>query len=166
MKKIFTTLLIVLSFSILTAQDSYKKVEDIGMTFQWKVVGQMLQIKLTAPSEGWVAVGFNPSRMMKDADYKMGYVDGSTVVLEDHFGTGNISHKLDTDIGGSDDFELIGGFEKDGSTTIEFRMPLNSGDEKDSILREGDDVKVLLAYSNRDSLTRKHRRRSSIMIKL
>ncbi|MBB6480370.1 DOMON domain-containing protein [Spirochaeta isovalerica] len=167
MKKVTVlSVFLFLLISILSAQSGYNKREQSGISFEWKIIGSQLQIRLSAPTEGWIAVGFNPSRMMKDADYKMAYVDGDVVVLEDHFGTGNISHKKDSDIGGTDDFQLISGSESNGTTTVEFTMPLNSGDEMDSVLSPGDEVKVLLAYANRDSLSRKHSRRTSLIINL
>lgn len=146
--------------------DGFKEITDRGIIFQWKVVGDYLKIRLSAPTEGWVAVGFNPSNMMKDADYKLAYVEDGQTFIEDHYGSGYISHKEDTNLGGTGDFELDGGSEENGVTSVGFTIPLNSGDAYDKILKEGDEVKVLLAYSGRDSFRRKHKERTSVVIRL
>jgi len=159
-------LIFVLTQSIYSAEEGFREITDSEITFQWKIDGEKLIIVLSAPTEGWVAVGFNPSRVMKDADFKLAYVDGSTVHIEDHFGTGLFTHKIDSSLGGSDDFEVLEGKEEMGATTVRFSIPLNSGDEKDKILTEGDEVKVLMAYGDRDDLSRKHKRRTSVEIKL
>jgi len=168
MKRVlFLMLLITLGCTTgLLAQNGFRKAEQSGIVFEWKIEGDDITIRLSAPTEGWVAVGFNPSRMMKDADFKMAYVDGNSVVLQDHYGTGNISHKKDIDVDGTDNFELISGKEEDGWTTVEFKMPLDSGDSRDTPLVEGEETHVLLAYATRDNFSRKHRRRTSINIEL
>jgi hypothetical protein len=166
---LFSLILIPFAFSQdqgnMTA-NGFKEIIDTEISFQWKIEGESLRIILSAPTEGWVAVGFNPSRVMKDADYKLAYVDGTETVMEDHFGTALFAHKSDTEIGGTSDFEIISGKEEMGKTIIEFRIPLNSGDDKDTLLMEGSEVKVLLAYGTRDNLSQKHKKRTSVAITL
>ncbi len=166
MKLRFLFIILILASTQTAFSSEFKEVEDSEIRFQWTVEGANLHIILSAPTEGWVAVGFNPSKVMKDADFKLAYVQGSTTVIEDHFGTGLFGHKIDSSIGGSSDFELINGTESSGVTTVEFTMPLNSGDDFDSPLQEGDEVKILLAYGTRDDLSRKHKKRTSIIIEL
>lgn len=144
----------------------FKEVVDKQISFKWVVEGENLHIILSAPTEGWVAVGFNPSKVMKDADFKLAFVSNGNTVMEDHFGTGLFGHKSDTTIGGSSDFQLISGRENGGSTTVEFKIPLNSTDQYDQVLQAGAEVKVLLAYGSNDDLSRKHKERTSITIKL
>ncbi|MBI9098383.1 MAG: DOMON domain-containing protein [Spirochaetaceae bacterium] len=146
--------------------DGFKEIIDKEISFQWKVEGEDLLIRLSAPTEGWVAVGFNPSRVMKDADYKLAYVKDGEVVMEDHFGTSLFGHKEDTTLDGSNDFEVTEGKEEGGITSVIFSIPLNSGDENDTILAEGDEVKVLLAFGTRDNLSQKHKERTSVVITL
>ena len=82
-------------------------------------------------------------RLMKDADIKIGYISSSgDIIMEDHFAHTPFGHREDSEIGGSEDLLILGGEEKNGSTTIRFQMPLNSGDDKDQILQPGDRVKL------------------------
>lgn len=167
MKKIYLILILIILFPLFAgAQDAYKSVEKDGVKFQWLIEGNNLRVRLSAPTDGWIAVGFNPEKFMKGADYKLAYVDEKGVTILDHFGTGFFSHNSDKDKGGTDDFTVIGGSDSNGTTVVEFTMPLNSGDPNDTVLTPGEETKVLLAYSSSDNTRRKHRWRTSLTVKL
>lgn len=119
-------------------------VDDFEMS--WVISGNQMEITMTAPTTGWVSVGFDPSAAMKDADIIIGYVDDGDVHLRDDWGDGHISHRPDTYLGGTDDATAVFGSEEDGVTSITFRIPMDSGDQYDKVLMEGVTVKVILAY--------------------
>jgi len=120
--------------------------EEVDMSFSWRIVGDELEVELTGPTTGWIAVGFKPSRAMKDANILIGYVDGADVMMTDQFGTTMVAHRPDSELGGASNTEVISGEEVDGSTTIRFRMPLDSGDEYDQPLSAGEEMRVIFAY--------------------
>lgn len=137
------------------------------MTFDWSVEGDQLAVKLSAPTTGWVAVGFNPSKKMKDANIVIGYVKKGKVKIVDHFGTAATQHKGDEKIGGAENVTVIGGSEEGDVTTIEFSIPLNSGDEKDGAIDPNADTTVILAYgTERDSFKMKHKFNDTIVVNL
>ena len=137
------------------------------MTFDWSVEGDKLAIKLSAPTKGWVAVGFNPSKKMKDANIIIGYVKKGKVKIVDHFGTAATQHKGDKKIGGAENVTVVGGSEEGDVTTIEFTIPLDSGDAKDSAIDPNADTTVILAYgTDRDSFRMKHKFNNSIVVNL
>lgn len=141
----------------------YKKLETGDFTFQWRIDDEdMLHVKVSAPTTGWIAVGFNPSKMMADADYIMGYIKDGKAYFSDEYGNGNTSHKPDIDLGGTDDIGEKEGFEKEGSTTIHFSIPLESGDAYDKLLKPGGKVKLLLAYGTKDDFKSYHKKRTSV----
>jgi hypothetical protein len=147
-------------------QDTGKSVEHQGFTLTWRVDGENLEVAVEAPTKGWVAVGFEPSSMMKDADYIIGYVTENEVFIRDDFGVGTASHKADTELGGSDDVSILGGSETNGNTSIQFSIPLQSGDEYDKVLEPGATYVVLLAYGNVDNVDSIHRKHAKIDITL
>ncbi len=119
-----------------------------GVNFQYRVTpdGMNLECIVTAPTTGWVAVGFNPTFIMRDANIIIAYVDEhSQVMIRDDWGTGNNSHESDLVLGGTDDVTLLGGFEADGITTIHFFIPLDSGDVYDQPLAIGQSYPIILA---------------------
>lgn len=137
------------------------EMEGAGVTFSWKVDGDTLHAKMSAKTKGWVAVGFNPEEKMKGANYIIGYVKGDEVKLEDHFGNKTVNHASDKKLGGTSDVTLVGGSEKGGTTTIEFTMPMDSGDQYDSALVADGDTVVLLALGPpRDSFKARHKKQA------
>jgi hypothetical protein len=149
------------------AADYAHTVEAKDMKFSWTVDGGTLAAKISAETDGWVGVGFNPSKKMKDANYIIGYVKDGEVKIVDEFGTTATGHKSDDSLGGTADVTVVGGTEEGGVTTIEFTMPVTSGDVNDGTLDVNADTVVLLAYgAGRDSLKSKHKYRTSMTINL
>lgn len=143
------------------------KAEVRGMEFSWKVADGNLHIKLMGRTKGWVGIGFNPSKGMQDANFILGYVDKGKVEISDEFGDTPINHKSDEEMGGTSDVTVVGGEEKGRATTLEFVIPLDSGDKYDSVLDPQGETTVLLAFGgNRDSLRSKHRSHHTITVNL
>ena len=141
---------------------------DEDWSFSWRFIEQEIEFTLNIPTTGWAAIGFDPSRMMKDAHYIIGYVSNGSVFLRDDFGTADTKHAPDTSIGGTEDVRLISGTEQDGKTTLVFAMPKDSGDVYDKVLQEGSTYTIILAYgaNEADNFTSIHRARKSVEVKL
>ncbi len=146
------------------SDDGYKYITTEDLEFKWKIEADNIKVKMSAPTTGWVAVGFDPSRVMKDADYVFGYVENGELTISDQFGTGAFSHKADTEIGGTNDIVTASGSEASGRTTLEFVIPLNSGDEYDVVLDPDQQHTVLFAYGpdGADNFSKKHSFRSKV----
>ena len=143
------------------------EMEAKGVSFSWKVEGDTLHGKVSAKTKGWVAVGFNPSKKMKDANYIIGYVKDGEAKVADHFGNKATGHSSDEKLGGTSDVTLVGGSEDGGVTTIEFTIPVDSGDEYDSALSVDGDTVVLLAFGpDRDSLKPRHKNKATKTVNL
>lgn len=143
------------------------EMKDNDFTFAWKVDGDALAVKISAKTEGWVGIGFNPSKEMKDANFVLGYVKKGEAKIIDEYGSSESAHKSDKKSGGTDDATLVGGTEEGGVTTIEFTIPLQSADTKDTKIDVEGDTVVLLAYgAGRDSFRTKHKYRSSHKVNL
>ena len=84
-------------------------------------------MELNGPTTGWVAVGFDLTQQMLNANIIIGYVVSGTPVIRDDWGVQATSHRDDTLLGGTSDVITDGGFEEGGSTEIHFTIPLNSG---------------------------------------
>lgn len=146
----------------------FSTAEAIGMTLRWRVVADELEVELSAPTRGWLAVGFRPTRAMRDANLLIGYVAGDEVVITDQFGTSMTSHREDEEIGGTRDVTIISGSETDAGTTLRFRIPLDSGDEHDRALVAGETIPAILAYGpdSADDTRTYHASRAAIEITL
>lgn len=127
-----------------------------GFTLKYKIDGADLHCKLSSETSGWVAVGFNPSSMMKDANFIIGYVNSNTAYIRDDFGVSNTEHDADTAIGGTSNVTLISGSESNGITLLEFKIPLNSGDSKDRPLSNNQTYPIIFAKGSADDFTSYH----------
>lgn len=116
-----------------------------GFNLRWRVQGSDLEVELTGPSTGWVAVGFGGSYLMHDSNIIIGAVSGSGCSIRDDFGIDSNTHVSDSSLpGGQQNVYDKSGSEASGSTTITFTTPLDSGDIYDNVLAKGQNCTVLL----------------------
>ncbi len=175
LKRFFLPVALFISVVFLFTQQSiaseYQHTLTEGdMTFSWSINGDKLAALVSAPTTGWVSVGFNPTDKMKDANIIIGKVtkkgDQAKVTITDEYGIAAVAHKKDKKIGGASDVEVVSGTEEGDVTTIEFIIPLNSGDEKDSVLDPAGDTMVILAYAAKDSFRLKHKKAYTLTVNL
>jgi hypothetical protein len=146
----------------------WNSAQSSGIVLEWKVEANDLVVRLTAPSTGWVGVGFDPESGMRNANFVIGYVSDSGAHIRDDFGTSQSSHMSDLSLGGYDDVTYEDGYEEGGETQIEFVIPLDSGDIYDKPLLEGVSYTVLLAYGEdgADDFESQHELTTSIEIEI
>jgi len=138
-----------------------------GFQVHWMNDANVLRVGLVSPGTGYLAIGFDPDRRMKGANYIMGAVSGIAVSMRDDYGIGTTSHAADTSQGGSHDILEAAGREVGGRTTLEFVIPLDSGDLMDKPLEPGLSYRILVAYHlMNDSFSAVHSRRGSGEIRL
>ncbi len=138
-----------------------------GITFSWSIEAKNISIELSAKTKGWVAIGFNPSEKMKDANFILGYVKNGEAIVADHFGITSHQHKSDKKLGGKVNISNAEGHEEGGITTIHFTIPLDSEDETDQAISMTGETTVLLAYgSGRDSFRTRHKFRTALKVNL
>ncbi len=173
MKKLFIIGLMFLFTNISTqeeipesTQTEVKTVTANGFTFVYGIDGENLKASLSFKTSGWVSVGFNPSKAMKDANIIIGYAHPENPLISDHFGSGTYKHQADTLIGGKDNIISGSCTEKDGVTTLSFTIPLDSGDRRDTVLKKESKVKVIFAAGKDKDLKKKHVKRARTEIVL
>ena len=106
-----------------------------------------LWIGVISPGLGWVAVGFEPeSPFHQGANLIIGYVENEQFYINDEYGTNALVHELDENLGGTNNILISAGAESEGETIIEFKIPLDSGDEFDKVLKPNENYTILVAY--------------------
>ena len=139
--------------SVTFTEDNFKSFTPTdleGITLEWRTTtNTLLEVRVSAETTGWVGVGFEPSgSQMSGANIILGYVDGSDVILEDHYGSSQTAHTEDT----QSNITLISGTEENGVTTLWFTTPYISSDTAhDQPITSGNTVTVLLAYGSNSS---------------
>ncbi len=127
--------------------DGFKKITVSGISFEWRVTQNVnLEGRVSAPTDGWVAVGFKPDTQMLNANIIIGYVDSAAHVV-DGFGNGTTSWTPD----GQNNLLTSSGTSSSGVTTIRFTIPLNSGDSQDRAIASGETFPICLAYGSMKS---------------
>ena len=143
------------------------KIAVENVVFEWKLASETIHIRLIAKTEGWIGIGFNPSKGMKDANFIIGYVEEGNVKVADHYGTTKRNHKEDTKLGGQINISNIAGKQDNGVTEMTFSIPLNPQDSMDRPIWTDKDNTVLLAYgTGRDSFRAKHQFKTALKVNL
>ena len=143
------------------------EIDAAGFGVHWTNDMTVLQVGLLSPGAGYLAVGFDPENRMQGANYIVAYVDEGGLAIRDDYGTGPVNHTADVELGGRNDVLSAAGREADGMTTVEFIIPLNSGDASDKRLMPGETYQILVAYHDTiDGFTVKHSRRGAGEIRL
>lgn len=136
-----------------------------GVDFRWEIREGYIYGTLHSAERGWVSVGFNPESMMQGADFVIAYVEQGEVFIRDDYGSWLTSHAPDIGSGGTDDAEIVSGFEDETGTTVKFRKPLVSTDDKDHDFVNGEEIPVIFAFSRNDGFKAMHAGRGKAYIK-
>lgn len=138
-----------------------KTVSVDGFQATWHFEGEQLAIEIFAPTDGWVAVGFNQRDDIVNTNLIMGAVVEGTVVVEDQYVVAAGQHPQVTEIGGQSAISAVLGTEQAGQTTISFNVPQQASDSFHYDLLPGTEIYLICAYSREDdfehhSMMRKH----------
>ncbi|UCB45766.1 MAG: hypothetical protein JSV25_16445 [Spirochaetota bacterium] len=128
-------------------------------TLSWIIKGSTIYMAMSAKTEGWVSVGFDPKKVMDDADMVFGSVDenGKVSVIDTHSIDLYGPHPPDVELGGTDDILEYAGSEFNGATYIEFSRPLETDDAHDHPITQSLGNKLIWAYSSSDDFDRPHK---------
>jgi plastocyanin len=111
----------------------------------------LIHFRVSAPSTGWVSIGFNSMPRMDGSNIIIGYVVNDTAYIQDNYGSGGWTHEPDTVAGGVDNITDKSGSEANGRTELRFTIPLNSGDARDHTLELDRTYSLILAYGSNGS---------------
>ncbi len=137
--------------------DEYAQKTAVGpVTVYWSNDAQSLYLAAQAKTTGWVAVGLDPVDRMQGANYILAAYDGQARIM-DAFGTATVAaHPADETLGGKNDIIAYAVAEKDGVTTFEVQIPLDSGDANDKVLKPGETYRILAAFGAADDFKSPH----------
>jgi len=138
-----------------------------GFRVYWSNDANVLRVGLFCPVTGYLAIGIDPDHRMEGANFILGAVRNGQLVMRDDYGTGTLTHSADVDRGGTNDILAAAGTETNGQTTIEFIIPMDSGDPYDKPLIPGQTYEVLIAFHDTsDTFSTRHSQRGSGQMRL
>ncbi len=137
-----------------------------GMTVSWYFAEEFIHITATAPTRGWVAVGFNQRDDIVGANLVMGAVLSEEVKLEDHFVVRMGEHYPVEQLGGASAITDLHGVEEGAQTHLRFRLPIHAGDPYHFDLKSGASLYLIVAYSVDDDFAHHSRMRRHLWVTL
>jgi hypothetical protein len=147
-------------------QADMKKVSKNNMTVRWKIEQEIIHFELEAPTDGWVAIGFNETASLTGTYLLMGRVrNGKTEVVE-HYTAQPGSYKPIAEYGVASQTTLVSGNESGNMTRLKFAVPIAAASKYHKELRPGTQWTLLMAYSSEDDFQHHSMMRTSMDIKL
>lgn len=145
------------------SQNEYKNSKELGrFSVHWTNDDTYLYMAIKGQTSGWVSIGFEPTDAMRDADMVFGWISNNAPTVLDVYSTGAYGpHPPDQELGGRNDLIETGGSESAGTTYIEFKRKLNTGDKYDKVFTKGQNIYFIWGIGSSDSLNSPHSSRGS-----
>lgn len=164
------TLVIPLALFCLTAiiqkehRQTKRMVEKKGMTVSWQHSNERIYFEMTAPTTGWVTVGFNETQALDGAYLIMARVYGSqTEVVEHKVISPGDYRPITNSIPSLAD---IAGAEYPSRSWIRFSLPIISKATDGKDLEKGKKISMILAYSTSDDFQHHSIMRTAVWVSL
>ena len=141
-------------------------IDVAGMHVAWRFIDDAIEFTATAPTTGWVAVGFNTKDDIVGANLVMGAVQHSILQIADKYVVDFGDPRMVTEIGGIDAIDQPFGYESHAQTTIRFRLPITASDRYHLNLQPGTTLYLIAAYSMDDDFAHHSRMRKHVQITL
>ena len=146
--------------------NNVNEISKNGMTVSWKIEGDVLQLSMKAPTDGWVAIGLNSVDELAGTNLIMGCVKDGNTSLSDRYILAPGKHQSIQDLGGTSAVKLISGQELASETSLEFTLPLHAPDQWHHELKPGKKYHLLLAFSRADDFEHHSMMRTAVEISL
>ena len=148
---------------------SYEAVFDKGnFRLLWEISGDTIYMAIESSAQGWVSIGFEPTRVMANSDMIFGIISpNGEVQAIDAWSTGMFGpHPPDTNQGGKSNILSFAGKRNNAKQVFEFSRLLDTGDTFDKVIPKSGDLKIIWAYSSSLQFTAKHSKAGSATIKM
>lgn len=157
----------LVSLSSLTAQkQTEKKISVNGMQVSWEFQQDRICFIMSAPTDGWVTIGFNETKNMTGAYLLMGRVKNAKSEVVEHFTISPGYYVTVDSLGGAAQIADVSGTQKGKNTLLRFSLPVEAKSKYQKNLSEGEKYIMILAYSRDDDYQHHSIMRTSIRVEL
>ena len=124
----------------------------------WTMLGDRIQLAISARTTGWLALGLEPTKMMQNADMIIGWWNSTTdFQIVDAYSTGLTGpHPPDTQLGGTYDILSYLATQDNGTTTLELTRMLDTKDPFDHVILANRDMHIIWSTSDSKEFDQKH----------
>ncbi|MEM1400730.1 MAG: DOMON domain-containing protein [Pseudomonadota bacterium] len=152
-RQLLTAIPAVAASTGLATQVSGANTEDGGMVelddvrFEWHHEHGFLRGKMTAPTSGWIAAGFNQNPDLKNTRFVIGATSIVPIRVEEHLAI--VPHHRDVgSLGYTRTVTEVRGYERQGVSIVAFSLPHTFPDGPELDLTPGGEVTLMLAWSH------------------
>lgn len=147
-KLLLTTSIAIMSLSSFgQSENSFNK---NGMSIKWYFEPHAICFEMSAPTTGWVAIGFNEHSGLQGAYLIMGNVKENVPSVVEYYTVSPGDYRPITSFGAKADIRNIEGFETSSKTTIKFSLPRKSSSSYQKDVKPGMKYSLIMAYSRED----------------
>lgn len=161
-----TLIFMVVLINMACNAQKVKTVKKNKMTVNWHFEDNRIYFEMTAPTNGWVTVGFNTKSGTSGAYLLMGNVINSKANLVEHYTKCPGNYSPISRFGADPQVENIEGVQEAEKTTIRFSLPTVSLSKYQKDLSEGKEYYMIIAYSQEDDFQHHSIMRTSVNVKL
>lgn len=150
MKYIFIILTALIINHTNAQSTKMKELNKNDMTVRYSHRGDTVSFQLSAPTTGWVAIGFNEYQRMEGSHLIMcRIINGIPEVIE-HYTSQPGRYKPIIKLGGKNAITNISGTQDNNNTSISFNITTNPIDQYHKDLSTDKEYYIILAYSQSD----------------
>ena len=133
-----------------------------GMNLRYEVIQDSIYAFLSAPTKGWMMIGFNSKNSVEDADFKFFNIESNVMNTSDRVNIGGRNYPPDEDLRGVNNIRVVSGQENSSGTAIHFVIPLKTKDRNDFQHYLNQSFWLILAYSEEDDFQHHSRMRKHL----
>lgn len=128
-------------------KNSPAAIVDAGVEFTWRHEADRVRGTLTAPTAGWIAVGFNETPSLRNTWFVIATVSTSPIQAEEHIALVP-AHKKIEDLGLEPGLAHVSGYYDNGRSRLEFSLPHTRPKRPSLRLDPGAGLHLMLAWSH------------------
>lgn len=156
----------LLSIFYFPTQDDMKEISKNKMTVKWKIDQEFIHFDMEAPTDGWVAIGFNETASLAGTYLLMGRIRNGKAEIVEHYTNQPGSYKPIAAYGITNQVLSITGNEIGSNTRLRFTIPISAASKYHKDLLPDTNWSMLIAYSVADDFQHHSIMRTSVNIKL
>lgn len=150
----------------LLQQTNMKQIIRNNMTVKWKIEAEVIHFEMEAPTDGWVAIGFNQTSSLTGTYLLMGRVKNGVAEVVEHYTAKPGSYQPIIQYGVPSQTTHISGTEAEKMTRLKFVIPMAAASKYHKNLLPGTPWTLLMAYSLDDDFQHHSIMRTSLDITL
>ncbi len=152
-----------------SGQGQQKNIQTISinsMTMRWRYDNERIFFEMSAPTDGWVTIGFNTKKDIAGTYLLMGNIVNEQPKVVEHFTISAGNYKPIETFGIGSQVQDVDGIEKNGKTTLKFSLPIRAVSKYQKNLNRDLKYTLIMAYSREDDFQHHSMMRTSINVKL